>query len=162
MKTQHLFQKIAVFSLAAGLVMTGSSSWAADENAQLKEQVQVLQNRVDQLQSELASRQTAPAAVPAYGYYDQWQDPFAQMAMMQQQMERGMHRAFGNMDFSPKTDIKQTDHAYIITMDIPGMDKNKINVKTQDGMLVISGERRSESTNDNKAGQYYAGGAFAG
>jgi HSP20 family protein len=41
--------------------------------------------------------------------------------------------------------MKQTDKQYIITMDIPGMEKDKINVETKEGMLIISGERQSET-----------------
>ncbi len=152
MSLQYLFQKLIVFSLAAGLVTTASSSWAADDTAQLKAQVAALQNRVDQLESQLADKQ-AVVPVPAY----QWEDPFAQMALMREQMDRQMQNAFGNsgmMAFSAQTGMKRTDHDYIITMDLPGMDKAKINVEIKDGMLLISGEQRSETKN-NTANQIY-------
>jgi len=89
-------------------------------------------------------------------YYDQWQDPFAQMIMMRNQMDRNMRQVFADTGmFSPRMDMKQTDKQFIITMDIPGMDKDKINVENKDGMLTISGERQSE-TKDNKNNQYYS------
>jgi len=51
-----------------------------------------------------------------------------QMPLMQERMDRNMRQAFANTGmFSPKMDVRQTDGQYIITMDIPGMDKDKIN-----------------------------------
>ena len=66
-----------------------------------------------------------------------------------------MRQAFANTEaFNPRMDMKQTDKEYVITMDIPGMDKDKINIEIKQDMLVISGERQSESQ-DNKNNQYY-------
>lgn len=42
--------------------------------------------------------------------------------------------------FTPSTDIKETDKCYVIRMDLPGMEKEKINIKLEDNVLVISGE----------------------
>ncbi len=40
-------------------------------------------------------------------------------------------------------------------LDLPGVDKDKINVKVQNNMLTISGERRSETEEaDQKTGFY--------
>ena len=153
MRKQYLGSIALVGVLAAGLLMV-SSQVRADDTSQLKEQVQALQNRVNQLESELANKQqiSVPTVVPAY---DIWEDPFVHMMRMRQQMERNMHRAFADTGaFTPKMDMKQTNQQYIITMDVPGMDKDKINVEIKGGMLVVSGERRSE-TQDNKNNQYY-------
>ena len=155
MEKPNLIQILLVGTLVAGLPLLGTSAWA-DDSAQLKKQVQALQNRVDQLESELANRQQVAATSSPMPVYDQWEDPFTQMMMLQQQMDRNMRGAFANTSvFSPKMDIKQTDKHYIITMDIPGMDKDKINVQTNQGMLIISGERQSEESQDNKSNQFY-------
>jgi len=153
MKKQYFGQMVLVGILAAGLLMV-SSQVRADDTSQLKEQVQALQNRVDQLESELANKQqvSIPTVVPTY---DTGEDPFVHMMRMRQQMERNVRRAFADTGaFTPKMDMKQTDKQYIITMDIPGMDKDKINVETKQGMLIVSGERQSQ-TQDNKNNQYY-------
>jgi len=162
MKKQNVIQIILVGGLAVGLLMPGSKVFA-DDTAQLKDQVQALQNRVNQLESQLANKQQdtsapalATAPVPPMPYYEQWQDPFVQMIMMRNQMDRNMRQVFADTGmFSPRMDMKQTDKQYIITMDIPGMDKDKINVENKNGMLTISGERQSE-TKDNKNNQYYS------
>jgi HSP20 family molecular chaperone IbpA len=133
MKKLNLTQWVLGTVLTGGLVISPLAF--ADDTAQLKEQIRVLQDKVNQLESE---------------------DPFVQMVQMREAMDRNMGQAMmdSGMSFTPRTDMKQADKEYIITMDIPGMDKDKINVETKQGMLIISGERQSE-TQDNKNNQYY-------
>ena len=162
MKKQNVIQIMLVGGLAVGLLMPNAKAFA-DDTAQLKEQVKSLQNQVNQLETQLGNKQQdtsaaplATAPVPPMPFYDQWQDPFAQMIMMRNQMDRNMRQVFADTGmFSPRMDMKQTDKEYIITMDIPGMDKDKINIENKNGMLTISGERQSE-TKDNKNNQYYS------
>ena len=154
MRRQNLVQIGLGGVLGVGLLMAIPRVWA-DDNAQLKDQVQALQERVNQLEDQLAGKTqvSQPAAMPVY---DQWEDPFTQMLLMRRQMERNMRQAIaGTEAFNPRMDMKQTDKQYTITMDIPGMDKDKINVEIKQGMLIISGERRSENE-DNKNNQYYS------
>ena len=126
----------------------------ADDTAELKEQVKALQEKVDQLESQLAGRQQASAPMAMTGY-NQWADPFTQMMMIQKQMDRNMRQTIAaNGAFNPKMDLNQTDKQYVITMDLPGMDKDKIDIEVKDRMLVISGERKSEAE-DNRPNQYY-------
>ncbi len=47
-------------------------------------------------------------------------------------------------DWTPSTDISETDSDYLIKSDIPGVEKRDVHVTLQDGMLTISGERRQE------------------
>jgi HSP20 family protein len=161
MKKQKVIRIMLAVGLVLGAWMTSSKAFA-DDTSQLKDQVQALQNRVNQLESQLANKQQdtsaaplATAPVPPIPFYDQWQDPFAQMIMMRNQMDRNMQAIADTGMFSPRMDMKQTDKEYIITMDIPGMDKDKINIENKNGMLTISGERQSE-TDDNKNNQYYS------
>jgi HSP20 family protein len=153
MRKQNLVRIVLAGVLVTGLLMFSSQGWA-DDTARLKEQVKALQDRVDQLESQLAGKQqvTTPTVIP---FNDQWNDPFAQMARMREQMEHNMHQAFAETGaFNPRMDMRQTDKAYLVTMDIPGVDKDKINVEVKQGTLIISGERDSE-TKDNKNNQYY-------
>jgi HSP20 family protein len=61
----------------------------------------------------------------------------------------------GQSPFSamPAIDITETDKAYEITAELPGMDENRVEVKVADGVLSISGEKRDEKREDNK--DYY-------
>jgi len=46
-------------------------------------------------------------------------------------------------DFSPSADVRETDKEIIVNCDIPGMDKEKIEVTYKDGDLIIRGKRES-------------------
>ncbi len=47
-------------------------------------------------------------------------------------------------DWSPSADITETDAAYLIKAEIPGVSKEDVKVTVQDGMLTIRGERKME------------------
>ena len=49
----------------------------------------------------------------------------------------------------PSVDIKETDDAYTITADLPGMKKKDVKVTLNDGVLEITGERTVENKEDN-------------
>ncbi len=53
-------------------------------------------------------------------------------------------------DWTPSTDISETDTAYLIKAEIPGVSKEDVKVSLQDGMLTIKGERRHETEENDK------------
>ncbi len=56
---------------------------------------------------------------------------------------RGKDFFSGTKFFEPDIDIKEEDTHYLIVVDLPGMDKDKINVEIKDRALRISGERQT-------------------
>jgi HSP20 family protein len=50
----------------------------------------------------------------------------------------------------PAIDISETNEAYEITAELPGMNEKSIEVKIADGMLTISAEKQSEKHEENK------------
>jgi HSP20 family protein len=54
---------------------------------------------------------------------------------------------------SPAVDIAETDKAYEITAELPGLDEKNIEVKFADGLLTIKGEKRDEK--EEKKKDYY-------
>lgn len=54
---------------------------------------------------------------------------------------------------SPAVDIAETEKAYEITADLPGMDEKNIEVKVANGNLTIKGEKREEK--EEKKKDYY-------
>jgi len=54
-------------------------------------------------------------------------------------------------DWAPAVDIKETDSAFEIHADIPGVNPDEIEVHMEKGILSIKGERESE-TKDEKEG----------
>jgi HSP20 family protein len=44
----------------------------------------------------------------------------------------------------PAVDVLESNDAYLIRAELPGMKREDIHVEVKDGMLVLSGERKSE------------------
>ncbi|MHB1238397.1 MAG: Hsp20/alpha crystallin family protein [Gallionella sp.] len=53
-------------------------------------------------------------------------------------------------DWTPSVDITETDTAYMIKGEIPGVDKENVKVTIEDGMVSISGERKQEKEEKDK------------
>jgi len=103
------------------------------------------------------------AARPAYGppwrggsLFDETWEPFAEMRRMQEQfnrifdesfgrgmMSRGLMPSPGEGFFEPAIDIKEEADHYIVKLDLPGMEKDKINIEVSDKVLTVSGERET-------------------
>lgn len=52
--------------------------------------------------------------------------------------------------------MTETDKAYLITIDLPGMDKKDIRVETSGERLSVSGERKDESESKEKSQRSYS------
>jgi HSP20 family protein len=53
-------------------------------------------------------------------------------------------------DWSPEVDISEDDHGYLLKADLPEMKKDDVRVTVQDGILSVSGERKSEKEDQKK------------
>ena len=53
-------------------------------------------------------------------------------------------------DWSPQVDIVEDEKEYLIKADLPEMKKDEINVSVENGMLSVSGERKTEKEEKNK------------
>src|SRR5438094_1771340 len=47
-------------------------------------------------------------------------------------------------DWSPEVDISEDDHGYLLKADLPEMKKDDVRVTVEDGVLSVSGERKSQ------------------
>lgn len=87
-------------------------------------------------------------------------DPFKELEDVSNRLNRLFGRASNaeesdqNMlavaDWSPSVDISETNDAYLIKGEIPGVKKEDVKVSVQDGMLTIQGERKMEKEEKNK------------
>ena len=53
-------------------------------------------------------------------------------------------------DWSPDVDISQDDHEDLLKADLPEMKKGDVRVTVEDGILCVSGERKSEKEDHNR------------
>ena len=75
-------------------------------------------------------------------YYVATYDPFKEM----EEFER---RFFGQRTPSMKTDIRETENAYILEADLPGFAREDIHAEIKDGYLTIRAEHKSENEDKN-------------
>lgn len=97
--------------------------------------------------------------------FDSW-DPIRELEDMQRLMNRmfqssysrGLHSGALTADtfsYNPDMDIKDTGKEYVVRVDLPGIDKDKVNIKVAQNHLRISGERSIEKDRtDDQSGLY--------
>lgn len=56
----------------------------------------------------------------------------------------------GNFDFAPRVETAETDTAYEVTAELPGVDEKDIKVAVEDKVLTISGEKKAEREEKKK------------
>ena len=54
----------------------------------------------------------------------------------------------------PRIDVRESDEAWLIDAELPGLEQSQIDVSVDDGVLTISGERKSEETSEDEATGY--------
>jgi HSP20 family protein len=139
----------------------------------------VLGTQIQKLQAEVVKLSAAPATPkaaaapaqqqpvrprfaqpsgPGISYNDPW-DAYSELARIQGQMDQLFNQTFrgglwrGKMPgmdvYRLSSDIQDNQDKYVISMDIPGMDKENINVEVKNNTLLVSGERKSENKENN-------------
>jgi HSP20 family protein len=53
-------------------------------------------------------------------------------------------------DWSPEVDISEDDRGYLLKADLPEIKKDDVRVTVEDGVLSVSGERKSEKEDHKK------------
>jgi len=62
----------------------------------------------------------------------------------------GLGSAVAQEDFSPAMDIRETDEAYIVEADVPGIKREDVKIEINDDVLTIKGERKVEQEENKK------------
>ncbi|MBX9607822.1 MAG: Hsp20/alpha crystallin family protein [Gammaproteobacteria bacterium] len=86
-------------------------------------------------------------------------EPFSTIRRLQEEM----NRAFGGgasedtstsvvSHWVPAVDIHEEQDRYVISADVPGVDPTSIDVTMENGVLTISGERKSERSEERGNG----------
>ncbi len=50
----------------------------------------------------------------------------------------------------PRMDLIETDEAYRLHLDMPGMSRDELKISYQDNQLIVSGERKSAQTDEDE------------
>ena len=79
-------------------------------------------------------------------------DPFRTLATFQDQMNRVLEDAFGRTQaddstltaWAPAVDIYETENELVLRADLPGLSEKEIDVRVENNMLTLHGERKFE------------------
>ena len=52
--------------------------------------------------------------------------------------------------FAPAVDVAELDDRFVLSADLPGMKQEDIQIRVDDGVLVLSGSRKSEHSEEGK------------
>ena len=70
--------------------------------------------------------------------------------MMHQAFSHSLENGSSRLSYSPLMNVSETESGYLIMMDLPGVEKKDVNVNLSNGILTVSGERKtSENGDDN-------------
>ncbi|TRW28341.1 Hsp20/alpha crystallin family protein [Criibacterium bergeronii] len=78
---------------------------------------------------------------PSFNNFDNFIDSFFNNDMFSQ-------RAMEKTTF--KVDVSEDDNAYTVEAEMPGFEKNEVNVYMQNGYLTINAEKKEEINSDNQ------------
>jgi HSP20 family protein len=130
-----IIREITVGILAALLILGGGTAWAAKDAGKIR------LKKNDSAQQDPEQQANEP-------------DPFSDLIRIQREMNRlfsstlNPYSAFPSFDyaFSQETvqpvDIRERPGAFVVQMDLPGMDKTNIAIEVKDRILTVSGERK--------------------
>ena len=80
-------------------------------------------------------------------------DPFRDLRAVEDQFDRLAGRAFSRSAWVPALDVRETEDRYEVTLDLPGLEPDAVNVTFEDGMLAISGKR--EFSSEDRSDTYH-------
>lgn len=147
----HLLTWTVLFGLALP-----TPAFAQDNVKELKEQLEALRKRIDELEASQADRQVPDFGMDAFGDA-MMPDMFAEIQQMQERMNRLFERSMGSQGlpdigfftsdllYDEGYDLKETKDGYQIKFDISGLDQNGINIQVKDQSVTLSGVSRGET-----------------
>ena len=56
----------------------------------------------------------------------------------------------GNASLMPSMDITETEKEFVITAELPGLERKDVEISLEDNVLTIRGEKKSETKPDDK------------
>lgn len=167
-KTSHIM--IAVLAVivllqTAALIYQGQRQAAFEKKQQAAVALPQSSVSVTQPRSHTGASRISHALPPSFMDEDPW-DAFDQMS---QRMSGLMRHAlmFGSplfqkmpqgagFDFTPAVDLEETKDAYIVKSDLPGLEKDKIDLTVKENVLTIEGVRETTNKTEDQESGYYA------
>lgn len=86
--------------------------------------------------------------------------PASMLRSLQQEVNDLFGDFFGGWDeeggplarvWTPRADISETDDAYHVTMDLPGLSKDDVEIRAEGQRLLVQGERQEEQREEGES-----------
>ncbi|HUL85963.1 MAG TPA: Hsp20/alpha crystallin family protein [Actinomycetota bacterium] len=68
-------------------------------------------------------------------------DPFRDVKAVEDDLDKLMGRAYARNTWVPALDVRESDDRFELTLDLPGIEPDDVNVSYEDGMLTVTGKR---------------------
>ena len=96
-----------------------------------------------------------------------WQPLWAPLSSLRREMDRlfddyllpGESRILGSWALQPCIELEESDDAYAVTAEMPGIDQKDITLDLKDNVLTLVGEKRDEHK-ENERGRHYTERAY--
>ena len=75
---------------------------------------------------------------------------FEDATQRRSQADAGAGDQFERADWTPASDIYETDSGYMIAMDLPGIDREALEIDIDDNRLVVKGTRAAAETRQHR------------
>lgn len=153
-----LAQSAAIWDLRTGRDNTSRKTEAAKST-----QLVVAQHPADNNSKSPVVRPTDPLDKDPFDWdLNDW-DPFKEMQSMQDRIDQmfgsafnrfrrsdDLGKLFGDPLFSPAINIEDKEDHYLVTVDLPGTEDSRVDVKIDGQTLIVSGSVQSESRQEEK------------
>lgn len=85
--------------------------------------------------------------------------PTAELRRFQREMDSLLGQYFDaptssqpkDANWTPRVDVRETEHAFVVHLDLPGMKKEDFQIDYHEGTLSVSGERKLEDKAEGEA-----------
>ena len=165
-KTHIIIAVLVIVALlqSAALIHQGRRQAALEKNQ--REAIVASQERVSSTRPRPYPMASRIPSASTQGFMSE--DPWEAFDQMSRRMNSLMQHAFTfgsplfqdmpqsvGFDFTPAVDLEETKEAYIVKSDLPGLEKDKINLTVRENVLTIEGMRETTNdTGDPKKGYY--------
>jgi len=76
---------------------------------------------------------------------------FEDATQRRSQADAGAGDQFERADWTPASDIYETESGYLIAIDLPGIDRNALEIETDDNRLVVKGVREVSESRQHRS-----------
>jgi HSP20 family protein len=80
-------------------------------------------------------------------------DPFRELRSVEEEFDRMVGQRLARTAWVPPLDVRETEANFAVTVDLPGLEPDQVEVTFEDGLLTIRGQR--EFTKEVDEEQYH-------